>query len=72
MTDTTYCHRHERIEHVEAVAAAQRFQVFELDPITGERTIVDRFACDVHATTTSGCKVHFIAGPDWRIDADAG
>lgn len=67
MNDTTYCHRHERLEHVEAVEATKPAPIEYANGTTGPGGIV----CEVIATTETGCRLHFMGGPDWSlVDAE--
>lgn len=53
---TTWCRQHERLEQVEAVDEAKSYVVAGV--------VV---AVEVHGSTTTGCRVHFMGGERWRV-----
>ncbi len=61
-TATAWCAKHSQLETIEAVASVR------VDTVAGPHGGTTT-ACEVKATTTEGCRVHFVGGPDWSLVA---
>ena len=61
---TAYCQKHASLELVGDVTSVSTFMV-ERRGLLGTPERTGRSACEVRAITASGCKVHFIGGPQW-------